>query len=168
MKDNKKQELIALSIIVSTVFSGSLAKKKINQYINNLTLNQEGIKIEDCYFPKITNVVSESDYFKKLYYVNKYKEGDFVYTRFNEQTQKYKIIEIENHYYESLSLTLTEDEVPDFKLFMKLNNNKYLNIVPIEAKIISVQSKNNLKIKKYTIYQEYIPNDTLVYKKINQ
>ena len=78
------------------------------------------------------------------------------------------IIEIENHYYESLSLTLTEDEVPDFKLFMKLNNNKYLNIVPIEAKIISVQSKNNLKIKKYTIYQEYIPNDTLVYKKINQ
>ena len=77
MKDNKKQELIALSIIVSTVFSGSLAKKKINQYINNLTLNQEGIKIEDCYFPKITNVVSESDYFKKLYYVNKYKEGDY-------------------------------------------------------------------------------------------
>ncbi len=168
MIDSKMKEFITLSIILSTVFGGAISKKKINNFINNNELNKAGIKIEDTYYPKLSQVNTEKDFFEIPYYINNFENNDIIYIRLNKQTNKYKIVSIKKEYFPSFTLKLKKEEVDNEKLFMSLHDNSFINIVPIEKEIIKVQSRDNLKIKKYISYQEYKSSNNLSFKKINK
>ncbi len=164
---NDEKELIKLFAAVSIALGIGVGVKQCNTFNNNRQLDKPGMKVDDTYISLTNDVTNYDDFFEIPLYTDNYDEKEEVYLRLGNETRKYIIKDIKIINHKPLSLVLDKSDINDFSLFM-MQDGKYINIVPIEEKIIKVACKTHHKSHKFHVYKEQLnlkDSYNLTYKK---